>query len=49
VTLLMPIASCNARSSPTAGGSKPTIVLVHGAFADASGWAGVEQRLQKRG
>jgi pimeloyl-ACP methyl ester carboxylesterase len=25
--------------------SKPTIVLIHGAFADASGWAGVVERL----
>jgi pimeloyl-ACP methyl ester carboxylesterase len=30
-------------------GPKPTIVLVHGAFADASGWAGVITRLQARG
>ena len=30
-------------------GPKPTIVLVHGAFVDASGWAGEEQRLQRRG
>lgn len=28
---------------------KPTIVLVHGAFADASGWTGVSKRLQARG
>ena len=28
---------------------KPTIVLVHGAFADASGWSGVVERLQRRG
>jgi pimeloyl-ACP methyl ester carboxylesterase len=28
---------------------KPTIVLVHGAFADASAWAGVTERLQSRG
>ena len=27
----------------------PTVVLVHGAFADASGWNGVTDRLQKRG
>ena len=27
----------------------PTIVLVHGAFADASGWQGVTTRLQKQG
>jgi len=30
-------------------GVKPTIVLIHGAFADASGWAGVITRLQDRG
>jgi pimeloyl-ACP methyl ester carboxylesterase len=29
--------------------TKPTIVLVHGAFADASGWSSVIERLQKRG
>jgi pimeloyl-ACP methyl ester carboxylesterase len=28
---------------------KPTIVLVHGAFADASGWNGVIERLQQQG
>jgi pimeloyl-ACP methyl ester carboxylesterase len=28
---------------------KPTVVLVHGAFADASGWTGVINRLEKRG
>ncbi|MBN9682607.1 MULTISPECIES: alpha/beta fold hydrolase [unclassified Corallococcus] len=28
---------------------KPTIVLVHGAFADASGWADVIKRLQRQG
>ncbi|MFJ4002571.1 alpha/beta fold hydrolase [Streptomyces sp. NPDC090023] len=27
--------------------AKPTIVLVHGAFADASSWSGVIERLQK--
>src|SRR6266446_136870 len=30
-------------------GPKPTIVLIHGAFADASGWGGVITRLQHRG
>ena len=29
--------------------TKPTIVLVHGAFADAAGWSDVIDRLQKRG
>jgi pimeloyl-ACP methyl ester carboxylesterase len=28
---------------------KPTIVLVHGAFADASSWNGVIERLQHQG
>jgi pimeloyl-ACP methyl ester carboxylesterase len=32
----------------TAQPAKPTVVLVHGAFADASSWAGVIQRLQRR-
>ena len=30
-------------------GDKPTIVLVHGAFADASGFGAVTSRLQRRG
>lgn len=30
-------------------GTKPTVVLVHGAFAGASGWTGVTQRLQRKG
>jgi dienelactone hydrolase len=30
-------------------GARPTIVLVHGAFADASGWNGVTARLQQKG
>ena len=29
--------------------AKPTVVLVHGAFADASGWGGVIDRLERRG
>ncbi len=33
----------------TAKTTKPTIVLVHGAFADASGWNGVTERLQDKG
>ncbi|MFD8388293.1 alpha/beta fold hydrolase [Streptomyces sp. NPDC059680] len=32
-----------------ASGEKPTIVLVHGAFADASSWNGVIERLERRG
>ncbi|MFJ7254976.1 alpha/beta fold hydrolase [Streptomyces sp. NPDC098085] len=30
-------------------GARPTVVLVHGAFADASGWNGVVERLQRDG
>jgi pimeloyl-ACP methyl ester carboxylesterase len=29
--------------------NSPTVVLVHGSFADASSWAGVTQRLEKAG
>lgn len=35
------------RADPATG--KPTVVLVHGAFADASGWNGVAQRLRSDG
>jgi pimeloyl-ACP methyl ester carboxylesterase len=35
--------------SETAPGAAPTVVLVHGAFADASSWNGVIQRLQAQG
>jgi pimeloyl-ACP methyl ester carboxylesterase len=48
-------ASCASASSThaTAGGPShgrtPTIVLVHGAWADASSWAAVTARLQKQG
>ncbi|MFE5857546.1 alpha/beta fold hydrolase [Streptomyces sp. NPDC056500] len=38
-----------SHSEPTAQGVKPTVVLVHGAFADASGWNAVVERLQHRG
>ncbi|MDX6382246.1 MAG: hypothetical protein QOI57_3270 [Rubrobacteraceae bacterium] len=30
-------------------GSRPTVVLVHGAFADGSSWNGVIERLQADG
>ena len=35
-------------TNPQAG-SRPTVVLVHGAFADASGWNGVVELLQAEG
>jgi pimeloyl-ACP methyl ester carboxylesterase len=34
---------------PGQTGVKPTIVLVHGAFADAPSWNGVIERLQQQG
>jgi pimeloyl-ACP methyl ester carboxylesterase len=42
-------AAAPADTGARAGAAKPTVVLVHGAFADASGWAGVIDRLQHRG
>jgi pimeloyl-ACP methyl ester carboxylesterase len=36
-------------AAPPPGGVKPTIVLVHGAFADASSWGGEVAALQKQG
>jgi pimeloyl-ACP methyl ester carboxylesterase len=42
-------ASVGAGSGYAAEGAKPTIVLVHGAFADASSWSGVVARLEKDG
>lgn len=43
----VPTAPADAKSG--ANGAKPTIVLVHGAFADGSSWNGVIQRLERRG
>ncbi|MEV4276436.1 alpha/beta fold hydrolase [Actinoplanes xinjiangensis] len=40
-------ASGAAAGPPTP--TRPTIVLVHGAFADSASWSGVIERLQKRG
>jgi pimeloyl-ACP methyl ester carboxylesterase len=44
LTLILGSGDALARS-----GAKPTIVLVHGAFADASGFGAVTDRLQDRG
>lgn len=51
-----PAAPARPASSPAAAdtdtdrhGPKPTIVLVHGAFADASSWSGTIRRLQRAG
>ncbi|GHH77843.1 alpha/beta hydrolase [Streptomyces sulfonofaciens] len=54
-TALVLAASCASASTghASAGGPSqartPTIVLVHGAWADASSWAEVTERLQRRG
>jgi pimeloyl-ACP methyl ester carboxylesterase len=42
--MTIPSALASAPSEP-----KPTIVLVHGAWADGSSWAGVTERLQDKG
>ena len=44
LTLAVPGGDALARA-----GAKPTIVFVHGAFADASGFGAVTARLQRRG
>ena len=41
------VAPADAASRPAA--PKPTVVFVHGAFADSSGWDGVMRRLRKDG
>ena len=41
--------AASAGAAPAQPGAKPTIVLVHGAFADASGFGAVTARLQDRG
>lgn len=42
-------AGRGANAEPSRVGTKPTIVLVHGAFADASSWTGVITRLKRDG
>src|SRR5215213_1760008 len=42
-------ASTQAGAASASGAAKPTVVLVHGAWADASGWSDVTTRLQKDG
>jgi pimeloyl-ACP methyl ester carboxylesterase len=41
--------AASGASRSTQGGPKPTIVLVHGAWADASSWSGVTSILQNDG
>ena len=47
--LFVVAASTRAASAPASGAAKPTVVLVHGAWADASSWSQVTERLQKDG
>lgn len=42
-------AKADAAGAPMGGAEKPTIVLVHGAFADSSSWDGVVRRLAREG
>jgi pimeloyl-ACP methyl ester carboxylesterase len=46
--LIVPVYVVAARSDTTSG-PKPSIVLVHGAWADGSSWSTVIQRLQEQG
>jgi pimeloyl-ACP methyl ester carboxylesterase len=48
-TAAPPEPAAAAPSAAAAQGPRPTVVLVHGAFADASSWNGVVTRLQKQG
>jgi pimeloyl-ACP methyl ester carboxylesterase len=48
-TLLSSSLLAYAAPARSAAKPKPTIVLVHGAFADASSWSGVVTRLQRDG
>lgn len=48
-TTLLALGSADAQSSKEGGPAVPTIVLVHGAFADASGWQDLVLLLQQDG
>jgi pimeloyl-ACP methyl ester carboxylesterase len=50
--MLLAVLTTSSGSAASATGiptAKPTIVLVHGAFADSSGWSAVTKRLTKDG
>ncbi|MEU8971123.1 alpha/beta hydrolase [Streptomyces monashensis] len=49
IAALCAVPTGPADAKGTANGPKPTIVLVHGAFADGSSWNGVIQRLERHG
>jgi pimeloyl-ACP methyl ester carboxylesterase len=48
VTAVLPLATSSASAAKPAT-PKPTVVLVHGAFAESSSWNGVVSRLQRQG
>ncbi len=47
-TAVLPLAASSASATKPAA-PKPTVVLVHGAFAESSSWNGVISRLQRQG
>jgi pimeloyl-ACP methyl ester carboxylesterase len=51
VALLVPqwVGGLASANPPRGDGPRPTIVLVHGDWADGSSWSGVIERLQRRG
>jgi pimeloyl-ACP methyl ester carboxylesterase len=49
IATFLSAAAIAAAPAPANAQSKPTVVLVHGAFADASGWSKVIGHLQRRG
>lgn len=46
---ISPTSTAEAHDAARGGKSKPTVVLVHGAFADSSGWSAVGTALQAEG
>ncbi|MFF9490447.1 alpha/beta hydrolase, partial [Streptomyces sp. NPDC014676] len=44
-----PAAATGTAHHPRPAAGKPTVVLVHGAFADSSSWNGVIKNLQREG
>jgi pimeloyl-ACP methyl ester carboxylesterase len=49
VTAAVAVGTMSTGAASPPSEPKPTVVLVHGAFADASGWSDVVERLQKQG
>lgn len=49
VAAILPNTAASTAATTAGGSEKPTVVLVHGAFADASGCGAVATKLQHRG